>query len=167
MMRPAAIGLLLLSGPALAQESTFSDLIDLSIGYTSIGPGIVLIEDDESSNVCKVDIPDRFFDGFAAGDSDAMASAAPNIVCVPSGQLSADAVGMPADADGFDALINASIGYVNIGPGIVLIEDDISSNVCRVQISDAYFIAHATGDDAARSSAAPVITCVPTPELSK
>jgi len=167
MMRPLALGCLVLSSPALAQDTTFSDLIDQSIGYTSIGPGIVLIEDDESSNVCNVDIPDRFFDGYASGDTDAMASAAPSIICVPSGQLASDAVGTAAEADGFDALINASIGYVNIGPGLLLIEDDLSSNVCRVQISDAYFIAHATGDAAARGAAAPVITCVPTPELSQ
>ena len=167
MRQPLFFFLAMMATPALAQEVPFHQLIDESIGYANIGPGLLLVEDDVSSNVCRIDISDVFFFGYAEGDSAAMAAKPPEIVCVPSVQFSDDAVSSTPDDVPFHQLVDESIGYVNLGPGIVLIEDDVSSNVCRVKVDDVYFLAYVAGNAERMRDAAPTIICVPSPELSE
>ena len=52
-------------------------------------------------------------------------------------------------------------------PGIVLIEDDVSSHVCRVQIDDLYFLAYANGNADRMRQLSPTIICVPSTDLTR
>lgn len=162
-----ALGLLLSAAPSLAQDAPFHQLVDESIGYVGIGPGIVLLEDDVSSSICKVDVSDVFFFGYANDDAAAMAAEPPVIVCVPTPDLAADAVSSTPGDVAFDQLVDASIGYVSVGPGLLLLEDDVSSMLCRVQVDDAYFLAYATGNADRTGALAPTIICVPSPDLTR
>lgn len=163
----AAVVAALLASPVAGEDLPFDRRVDQSIGYVNIGPGLLLIEDDVSSSVCRVHIPDVFFLGYAEADPGAMAEDPPQIVCVPSVQLSQDAVGRTPDDIPFNVLVDESIGYANIGPGLVLIEDDVSSVVCRIELDDAYFRSYAEGAPAAMRESAPLIICVPSPDLTQ
>jgi len=157
----------LAAAPAVAADTPFHQLVDQSIGYVNIAPGIILIEDDVSSNVCRVYLPDDYFGAYAAGDMDAMSEADHEIVCVPSVELTEASLGRTPEDVPFNTLIDRSIGYANIGPGLLLVEDDVSSNVCRVDINDTYFFAFAEADANGMAQNAPVIICVPSPLLSE
>ena len=92
----------------------------------------------------------------------------PQIVCVPTPQIAADALPLArGEATPFDQIIDQSIGYTSIGPGIVLVEDEVSSKVCRVQIDELYFLAYASGNAERMRQLAPVIVCVPSPDLTR
>lgn len=155
------------AAPALAVDKPFDQLVDESIGYVNIGPGIILIEDDVSSTVCRVYLPDEYFGAYLQEDPAGMAAADHEIVCVPSRFLSDASLGRTPDDVPFDALIDRSIGYANIGPGLLLVEDDVSSNVCRVEIDDVFFFSFAEADANGMAQSAPVIICVPSPLLSQ
>jgi hypothetical protein len=159
--------LVAIGAPVFADDAPFHQLVDESIGYVNVAPGIILIEDDVSSNICRVDLPEDYFAAYAADDTDAMAAAQHDIVCVPSVQLSGDATGRTPDEIPFSQMIDESIGYANIGPGILLVEDDVSSSVCRVEIDDTYFSAYAEADQNAMAQSAPSIICVPSPILTE
>ncbi len=170
MKHIAILAAVLTAAPAFAQDdaSRLEDLVNNSIGYANIDEGILLIEDDISSNICKIDISDAFFFGYQAGDEDGMNAAKPTVICVPTPDMVADAnANAGGDIPGLDDMVDQSIGYVNIAPGTLLIEDDVSSHICRIQINDAYFLAYATGNADGRGTAAPTIICVPTPEVAR
>ena len=61
-----------------------------------------------------------------------------------------------------DQVVYDSIAYANIGPGLVLIEDSISSSICRIYSSDAVFDAWAAGEESSEPGRA---ICVPTTEF--
>ena len=162
-MRAALLAISLFATPALAQDvAPFDQLVDESIGYVTLDDGIVLIEDSISSTICKVDVSDAFFFAYQSKDAGAMAAARPEVVCVPTPAVVADALTAEDGGAAFDILIDQSIGYVSLAPGRLLVESETGSHICRVQIDDVYFMAHASGDDGRRRSAAPVIICVPT-----
>ena len=151
----------LLATPLAAQDTKpFDEVIDESIGYVNIGPGLLLVEDDESSRICQIRVNDGYFFGYAAGNQAAMDAAKPEVICVPT-PIFVGNEATPAGDKNFADLIDDSIGYTTIGSGLILIEDDLSSNVCRVQADDAYFSAFAAGD--ASTAQAPMVVCVPTP----
>ncbi|MEL6167975.1 MAG: hypothetical protein AAFR35_04745 [Pseudomonadota bacterium] len=151
----------LTAGTVAAQDTDLSTMINESIGYVNIAPGIVLIEDDISSSVCKIDIADAFFFGYLNDDDAAMAGAQPEVICVRTPDIVADAAS-PDGATPFDVLIDTSINYENIAPGMIMIEGDVTNHICRVQIDDVYFLSVTSGDEARRGSARPTIICVPT-----
>ncbi len=166
----AAAALALMAGPSFAQDDAgrLEDLVNNSIGYANIDEGVLLIEDDLSSSICKIDISDAFFFGYQSGDAAAMDGARPSVICVPTPDLVSDASSNAGgEIPGLDTMVDESIGYVNIAPGVLLIEDDISSHICRIQINDTYFLAYATGNADGRRSAAPTVICVPTPEVAR
>jgi hypothetical protein len=168
IIRTTALCLGLAAFPAAAQDVPFDQLIDESIGYENIAPGILLVEDDISSHICRVHVSDVFFFGYAEADEGAMQADPPQIVCVPTPQIAADALPLARGEDmPFDQVIDESIGYTAIGPGILLVEDEISSKVCRVQIDDLYFLAYANGNAERMRQLAPVIVCVPSPDLTR
>lgn len=168
MTRALAALACLAAFPAAAQDTPFHQLIDESIGYVNLAPGLLLVEDDISSNICRVHVSDVFFFGYAEADQAAMDADPPQIVCVPTARIAADALPLPrGDATPFDQLVDESIGYANIGPGLVLIEDDVSSHVCRVQIDELYFIAYASGNAERMRQLAPTIVCVPSTDLTR
>jgi hypothetical protein len=169
MIRTFAAALACLAAvPAASQDTPFHQLIDESIGYVGIGPGLLLVEDDVSSNICRVHLSDVFFFGYAEADQTAMDADPPQIVCVPTPQIAADALPLARGAvTPFDQLVDESIGYASIGPGLVLIEDDVSSHVCRVQIDELYFLAYANGNAERMRQLAPTIICVPSPDLTR
>ncbi|MGI1661169.1 hypothetical protein ACRDNQ_02925 [Palleronia sp. KMU-117] len=154
--------------PAQAQDTPFDQLVNESIGYVNIGPGLLLVEDEVSSHVCRVNISDVYFFGYAEGDPGAIAAEPPEIVCVPTARVAADALPLVrGEVTPFDQIVDQSIGYASISPGIVLIEDDVSSHVCRVQIDDLYFLAYASGNDDRMRQLAPTIICVPSTDLTR
>jgi hypothetical protein len=162
------LGVALAGLPVQAQDTPFHQLVDESIGYVNIGPGLLLIEDEVSSHVCRVNVSDVYFFGYAEGDPGALAAEPPEIVCVPTSRIAADALPLArGEVTPFDQLVDESIGYASIGPGIVLIEDDVSSHVCRVQIDDLYFLAYANGNADRMRQLAPTIICVPSTDLTR
>lgn len=168
MIRALAALVCIAALPAAAQDTPFHQLIEESIGYANIGPGLLLVEDDVSSHVCRVYVSDVFFFGYAEADQNAMDADPPQIVCVPTPQVAADALPLARGAvTPFDQLVDESIGYANISPGILLIEDDMSSHVCRVQIDELYFIAFASGNAERMRQLAPTIVCVPSTDLTR
>lgn len=168
MKRILAVLACLAAGPVAALDTPFHQLVDESIGYANIAPGLVLIEDDVSSHVCRVHISDVYFFGYAEADEAAMDLDPPQIVCVPTPQIAADALPLARGAvTPFDQLVDESIGYANLAPGILLIEDDVSSHVCRVQIDELYFLAYANGNADRMRQLAPTIICVPSPDLTR
>ena len=78
--------LALVAGMATAQQGVpaLNTLIDESIGYVNLGPGLILVEDNVSSHICRIRVADTYFDAYAAGDRDTMAQNAPSVVCVPT-----------------------------------------------------------------------------------
>ena len=162
-MKQAWIAAFLLATPAVGQGvPPLNQLIDESIGYVSIAPGLLLIEDNQSSTICRIDVGADYFAAYAAGENPGEA----NVICVPTPVL-ATAAPKLANTVAFDEMIDTSIGYVTVGPGQLLIEDSVSSNICHVDVPDAFFTAYATGDSDLLASSAPSIICVPTPEFQK
>ena len=80
----------LLGASGLGSEfDELNTLVDESIGYVNVGPGLVLIESEEpaGSHICRIDIPDEFFAGYLADDAEMRIQNRPAVACVKIADL--------------------------------------------------------------------------------
>lgn len=161
-----AVAILMLV-PVATLAKPFSEIVSESIGYVNIGPNVVLIEDEVSSRVCRVDVSDAFFDAYEAADATQQAAARSDVTCVPTLLFTASAVSPSVTPQPFNTMIDESISYLQVAPGQILVEGEAISHLCRVQVTSAYFDAFEQGDGDALRAAAPRITCVELDALTK
>ncbi|MEO1308045.1 MAG: hypothetical protein AAFV38_08975 [Pseudomonadota bacterium] len=68
-------------GATASHSQSFSDLIGQSRGYLSVRPGVILVEGDYATHICKVKVTDAAFDAYAEGRSPS--SDDMSYVCIP------------------------------------------------------------------------------------
>lgn len=85
-MRIAVFAALACLFPAIcsAQSLSLSDILDNSVGYVNLSPGVVMIEGEEVNVICEISLGQQFFEAYRAGDLDAV-RAASDVTCVPFG----------------------------------------------------------------------------------
>ncbi|MEX0320370.1 MAG: hypothetical protein AB3N21_20650 [Ruegeria sp.] len=73
--------------PAFAgTQPDISDLVTDTIGYTTVRPGVVLLEGESMGTfICRFDVSDEDFQAFAA--SGELKQAADRVVCIPIEEL--------------------------------------------------------------------------------
>jgi len=177
MMKPVTLALGLIAGlavvPAVAQNvqssnSSLYSLIDLSDGYFSIRENVVMIEGESEIKACHFGLSTEFFTAYGAGDAAAVEALQPTVVCVPLEVMSV--VSTPSSISSTRELYNfidSSESYVQVKPGIVMIEGETDIQFCHFDLKDAYFAAVATEDTAAMAAHQPTVTCAPFSDISK
>lgn len=159
--------------PAMAQNvqssnSNLYELIDLSDGYFSIRENVVMIEGESEIKACHFGLSTEFFAAYGAGDAAAVEATQPAVVCVPLEAM--NVVSTQSTIDSSRALydfIDTSESYVQVKQGIVMIEGETDIEFCHFDLSDAYFAAVATKDEAAMAVNQPTVTCAPFSDISK
>lgn len=164
--------------PAVAQNvqsansnqpnSDLYELIDLSDGYFTIRENVVMIEGESQIKACHFGLSTAFFTAYGAGDAAGVEATQPSVVCVALEDMRVVATASSIDSSGaLYEFIDTSESYVQIKPGIVMIEGETEIEFCHFDLSDAYFAAVAAGDDAAKAENQPSVTCAPFSDVSK
>lgn len=76
-----AASFLVLSGQAALANPTFPEMISDSNGYLNIRDNVVLVETDDGSYVCRLNITDAAFDAQVKGED--IADDAASATCIP------------------------------------------------------------------------------------
>lgn len=169
----ASLALAATAMPAMAQNvqspnSNLFELIDLSDGYFTIRDNVVMIEGESEIKACHFGLSVDFFAAYGAGDAAGVTANQPNVVCVALQDMNVVATASSIDSSrSLYDFIDNSESYVQVNPGIVMIEGEEEIEFCHFDLSDAYFAAVASGDEAALKDNSPTVTCVPFADVSK
>jgi hypothetical protein len=157
---------LALATPGFAEPgNVLYDLIDTSVGYTSLGGNDVLIQGSSNPEICRFFGSDAYFDAVVAGDDAAKAAAKPQTACVPLSAFSITATGTGLDSV-YDlaTAIDESEGYISVSPGTLVVEGYEQIDLCRFSLPDAYFDAVIAGEEPAEGDH-PSVVCLPLNEV--
>jgi len=145
------------AAPAFAQG--FVQTIEDSIGYVKIRDNMVLIETDTGGKFCKINVSEADFAAFALGEEVTGASAVCIDYSVFNGKMVSDASGS------FTDVVDASVGYFSVAPGIVAIEGEDDTVICRITLSDEDFDRFAEGGESGVQDARAI--CIPAQAFDK
>ena len=159
--------------PAMAQNvqnpnADLYELIDRSDGYFNIRENVVMIEGESEIKACHFGLSTEFFAAYGAGHAAGIEATQPKVVCVSLQDMSVVATASSIDnSRALYEFIDSSESYVQVKPGIVMIEGQSAIEFCHFDLSDAYFAAVAANDSAAMMANEPNVTCVPFADVSK
>ncbi len=170
----------LIATPVLAQNvqgeknvssagAALRDLVDYSDGYVNIRDNVVLVEGEETIQVCNFDLKPAFFAAMRDNNAEAISTNQPNVTCVP---LASFAVNETPNTT-IDSplalvdLVDNSESYVNMRENILMIEGEEAIEFCLFELPDELFAAAASGDQAAMVANRGAVTCVPFEDVAK
>lgn len=150
-----ATGLMLSATAAFAQSGPdLSHIIKASVGYLNVGPGIILVEGDgEPNRFCAITISPTYIEDVSNGT-----------VAPDAGFYDCFALEDTGN-DSLSTLLDDSIGYLNLQPGVIIIEGENSSVMCSIDVPQAYLEARTNGNGVLERLNQPKTTCIPLASL--
>jgi hypothetical protein len=146
--------------------ASLRDLVDYSDGYVGIRDNVLLIEGEDSIQVCNFDLSEDYFVSVRENNAEAIAMNRPRVACVPLDSFAvsgtSSSVESPLDLVEF---VDNSDGYENLRDNILMIEGVTEIGFCHFDVSDDLFVAAAAGDVEGMIANRGTVTCVPFEEV--